>query len=156
MPERRIHIGIIYLYSNSNKSVTYFHWKILALGGIWTRDLPVPSQCATNWAILAWMHLLQLDVFTMKQKRFFIKNKKILYIKPAIVAQWSKSSTMFMCIWSEYAFQHLFCKKAEKTRKSKKFDKKFRKNCFLCWHQKAGWEFYSQKKNKFLDTKRCK
>ena len=25
--------------SNSNKSVTYFHWKILALA-IWTRDLP--------------------------------------------------------------------------------------------------------------------
>ena len=29
-----------YLYSNSNNSVTYFHWKILALAGIWTRDFP--------------------------------------------------------------------------------------------------------------------
>ena len=36
----QIHIGIICSYSNSNKSVTYFHWKILALAGIWTRDLP--------------------------------------------------------------------------------------------------------------------
>ena len=38
--ERRIHIGIIYSYSNSNNIVTYFHWKILALAGIRTRDLP--------------------------------------------------------------------------------------------------------------------
>ena len=39
MPECRIHLGIIYLYSNSNKSITYFHWKILALARIWTSDL---------------------------------------------------------------------------------------------------------------------
>ena len=149
MPERRIHIGIIYLYSNSNKSVTYFHWKILALGGIWTRDLPVPSQCATNWAILAWMHLLQLDVFTMKQKRFFIKNKKILYIKPAIVAQWSKSSTIFMCIWSEYAFQHLFFKKAEKSWKSKKFDTKFIKKLFFMLAPEIWLRVLFSEKNKF-------
>ena len=40
MPERQIHIGIINSYTNLNKSVTYFHWKILAPAGIWTRDLP--------------------------------------------------------------------------------------------------------------------
>ena len=40
MPERRIHIGIIYSYSNSSNPVTYFHWKIFTLAGIWFRDLP--------------------------------------------------------------------------------------------------------------------
>ena len=44
MPERRIHIGIISLYSNSNNPVTYFHWKILALAGIWTQDLPATKR----------------------------------------------------------------------------------------------------------------
>ena len=39
MLERRIHIGIIYMYSNFNKSLTYFHWKILAFARIWTLDL---------------------------------------------------------------------------------------------------------------------
>ena len=39
MPERWIHIGIIYSYSNSNKSVTYLHWKTIDLAGIWTPDL---------------------------------------------------------------------------------------------------------------------
>ena len=29
-----------YSYSNSNNPVTYFHWKILTLAGIWTQDLP--------------------------------------------------------------------------------------------------------------------
>ena len=29
-----------YSYSNLNNPVTYFHWKILALARIWTRDLP--------------------------------------------------------------------------------------------------------------------
>ena len=29
-----------YLYSNWNNPITYFHWKILTLAGIWTRDLP--------------------------------------------------------------------------------------------------------------------
>ena len=53
MPELWIHIGIIYSYSNSNNPVIYFHWKILALAGIWIRDLPVPSRYATKWAILA-------------------------------------------------------------------------------------------------------
>ena len=28
------------MYSNSNNPVTYFHWKILTLAGIWTRDFP--------------------------------------------------------------------------------------------------------------------
>ena len=28
------------LYSNLNRSVTYFHWKILALAGILTQNLP--------------------------------------------------------------------------------------------------------------------
>ena len=49
------HIGIIYSYSNSNKSVTYFHQKVLTLAGIWTGTSPGPSQYATNWAILAWI-----------------------------------------------------------------------------------------------------
>ena len=40
MPELQIHIEIIYLYSNSNNLVTYFHWKILALAGILAWDLP--------------------------------------------------------------------------------------------------------------------
>ena len=40
MPECWIHIGIIYLYSNANNPVTYFHWKIIALAGIRTWDLP--------------------------------------------------------------------------------------------------------------------
>ena len=30
----------VYSYSNSNNSFTYFHWKSLALAGIWTRYLP--------------------------------------------------------------------------------------------------------------------
>ena len=30
----------MYSYSNSNKSITYFHWKIIFLAGIWTLDLP--------------------------------------------------------------------------------------------------------------------
>ena len=38
--ERQIYIGIIYSYSNSNKSITYFHWKILTFAGIWTSDIP--------------------------------------------------------------------------------------------------------------------
>ena len=40
MPVHWMHIGIIYSYSNSNNPVTYFHWKIIALAGIWTLDLP--------------------------------------------------------------------------------------------------------------------
>ena len=40
MPEHRINNRIINSNSNLNNPVTYFHWKILALAGIWTRDLP--------------------------------------------------------------------------------------------------------------------
>ena len=35
-----LQIRIIYSYSNSNRPVTYFHWKIFALARIWTQDLP--------------------------------------------------------------------------------------------------------------------
>ena len=30
----------LHSYSNSNKSITDFHWKIISLAGIWTSDLP--------------------------------------------------------------------------------------------------------------------
>ena len=44
-----------YLYSNSNNPVTDFHWKFLPLPGFEPGNSPVPSQYATNWAILAWV-----------------------------------------------------------------------------------------------------
>ena len=45
----------IFSYSNSNNSVTYFHWKVLPLPGFEPGTLLVPSRYATNWAILAWI-----------------------------------------------------------------------------------------------------
>ena len=57
MPEYSIHIGIVYLYSNSNNPVTYYHCKIFALAGIWTRDLPGTKQ----WSYLQYPGL---DWFT--------------------------------------------------------------------------------------------
>ena len=34
------YFGIINSYWNSNKSITYFHWKVISIDGIWTSDLP--------------------------------------------------------------------------------------------------------------------
>ena len=48
MPERRKHIGIIYSYSNSYKSITYFLWQILSLAGIWSLDLPSTKPMGTQ------------------------------------------------------------------------------------------------------------
>ena len=48
-------------------SINYFHWKILALAGICTWDLPgTPS---TNWAILAWIKHETTD--NKKWKKYF-------------------------------------------------------------------------------------
>ena len=66
MPERRIHIGIIYLYSNSNKSVTYFHWKILTLAGIWTPDLPGTKPKCYQLSYPGLDHELMLSVHFLK------------------------------------------------------------------------------------------
>ena len=53
-----------YSYSNSNNPVTYFHWKILALAGIWTRDLPSTKP--------AWIRLASLFIHL---KTLLLKNQ---------------------------------------------------------------------------------
>ena len=55
MPQRRIHIGIINSYSNSNNPVTYFHWKIPALAGICTWDLPGTKPICYQLSYSGWI-----------------------------------------------------------------------------------------------------
>ena len=68
MPEPRTHNGIIYSYSNSNNSVTYFQCKILALARIWTRDLP--GKKANMLTIeLSWLGFCKLFLWCKKFHR---------------------------------------------------------------------------------------
>ena len=46
----KTYIGIIYSYSNLNTSITYYHWKIIALAGIWTLDLPSTKLMSYQWS----------------------------------------------------------------------------------------------------------
>ena len=53
-----------YIHSNSNNSVTYFHWKMLALSGIWTGDVPSTKPICYQ---LSYPGLDQFQVFGDRQ-----------------------------------------------------------------------------------------
>ena len=120
MPERRIHIGIIYLYSNLNNPVTYFQWKILALAGFEPGTSPVPSRYATNWAILAWIPSVSLPTFHLTSG----SPPSLWDLNKINKAGWSHlflfvlpPATVLSCIWLSHSIvflpvEHRTCNRA--------------------------------------------
>ena len=133
MPERRIHIGIIYSYSNSNNPVTNFHWKILALAGIWTWDLPstkpicyklsypgldVVRICVRKYfCILTWFfkkaYLIIIEQIGWVCFCSFIFRYLLLLINPDI---WQKGNSLSHIIFSHWYSQNYTCLLSGRSR----------------------------------------
>ena len=77
MPERQIHIGIIFSYSNSNNPVTYIHWKILALAWILPGTKPICYQL--SYPGLDTLGIMVLTVFfSLDPLRLLLECRSIL------------------------------------------------------------------------------